>query len=520
MKLQEVKGRVLAHGQEPIASACILILAVLSAGTLLFARLIPGVDLPNHLAVATIVRYAGDLGNSFTDFFHVEAFLRPCIFHPTFCSFSIWPSVEFANRILLTIYAMALPLTVMMVIRRVGGSMWLGLLSLLLIHNFNMSWGFVGFTMAIPVVLLILRQILDYMTAPTMKRAVVLAALCLFLYTVHVLALLFVFVLLPLATIFVYGINWRRLWTTIAIMAPSAILVAWWWWLQPTYGNSTLHHLHNYYANAFLSYLSLRPMELLTLDNYFLFSGNRGFIAAIVSGGVIVVSVVLAVFYNRAELRQRMRTVNARVLASYFTASLACFALLPHKLPGEPYIYQRFSCHLLLALLLAGAYFAGRKVPFALRYSVLGCATVSVILWSGYVRDFDRQNAEFSKSVFADIDTRQPAAALIFDDEFRGQPLYMQFANYYIVWNHGIMTTSIVDYRFGLVRRRVTSDVLPIYNPIVGRFPSAFDPASIEVPYVVTRGSAPVSIRPAIDAMTIVQRTGEWAVYRRDPIGR
>ena len=513
MNFAEVKGDLLAHGQERIAASFICALAAISGCAFLFARLIPGVDLPNHLAVATIVRYAGDMGNSFRDYFHVEAFLRPCIFHPTFCSLPIWPSVEFANRLLLTAYAVALPLTTGLIIRRAGGSMWLGLLSLLLIHNFNMSWGFVGFTMAIPVVLTIVYQLLGHLTSPSVRRALTIGVLCLFLYTVHVLALLFALMLILAAGIAVFGVDWRRWRSLLLALLPSGLLIVWWWWQQPTYGQTTLHHLYGYYTQAFLKYLSLRPFELLTLDNYFLFPGTRGMIVAAVSAGVIVLAVLIALLRNRRQVRQQAHRPYGRVLLAYLFVSLMCFALLPHKIPGEPYIYQRFSVHVLLAVLLVAAYLIGRVTPVTIRLGALACATISVIFWVGYVRDFNSKSSGFTAHVFDDLDPNMPVTAMVFDDAFRGEPLYMQFPNYYITWRHGIVTTSVADYRFSLVRRRVTRDVLPIYNPVIGRFPSTFDPSCLDVPYILTRGPCPVSLRPEINQLRLVKRSGEWAIY-------
>src|SRR5688572_32794894 len=58
-------------------------------------RLFPYVDIPFHLAEATIYRYYNSPGFYFKDYYLVDSFLRPNIFHIAFAGSSIFPSLVF-----------------------------------------------------------------------------------------------------------------------------------------------------------------------------------------------------------------------------------------------------------------------------------------------------------------------------------------------------------------------------------------------------------------------------------------
>jgi len=129
-------------------------LVILHAFALSSSRLLPFTDLPNHLAASTIVRHYGEFGTEFTKYFSVDLFPKPNVLYIAFCSAKIFPSVETASRVWYLLYALLLPLSVLMLIRRLGGALWTSVLSLLLLYSYPVCWGFTGYMMAIPLVLL------------------------------------------------------------------------------------------------------------------------------------------------------------------------------------------------------------------------------------------------------------------------------------------------------------------------------------------------------------------------------
>ncbi|MCX8042751.1 MAG: hypothetical protein N3B18_01330, partial [Desulfobacterota bacterium] len=135
----------------------IFLAAVLTAHIVLFCstRLYPFLDMPNHLALATIYRYFNSPGNAFSTYFRLDLFLQPNIFHLLLCGSNIFPSVEYANRVFFCLYFVLFAGAAVLILRRLGGNMWYALLVPLLFYNCNVSYGFVGCPIAIPVVLLL-----------------------------------------------------------------------------------------------------------------------------------------------------------------------------------------------------------------------------------------------------------------------------------------------------------------------------------------------------------------------------
>ena len=95
----------------------VIFVLCLSMHTILIAsiRLYPFLDTPNHLAMATIYRYYGQPGNHFADYYLIDTVLKPNVFHLFFCGSTIFPSVEFANKVFYPrIYIILLPLSTLL----------------------------------------------------------------------------------------------------------------------------------------------------------------------------------------------------------------------------------------------------------------------------------------------------------------------------------------------------------------------------------------------------------------------
>src|SRR5690348_3780362 len=101
-------------------------------------RVYPFVDLPFHLAAATIYRDYHNPSSLFRMYFTI----RPLLFEPNVLHLLITglplngaPSVDAMNRLLLCGYVTALPLMVYALIRRLHGNDWFALLVFVLVFN-------------------------------------------------------------------------------------------------------------------------------------------------------------------------------------------------------------------------------------------------------------------------------------------------------------------------------------------------------------------------------------------------
>ncbi len=112
--------------------------------------LFPFVDLPNHLAEASIFKYH-EPGNLIGQYYTPTPWYFPNTFHTVFCS--LFPSVEWGNKIFHILCIVTLQLSVFLVIKELHGNPWYGLLAILFTYNYNVSFGFVGFAVSIPVLM-------------------------------------------------------------------------------------------------------------------------------------------------------------------------------------------------------------------------------------------------------------------------------------------------------------------------------------------------------------------------------
>src|SRR5688572_30227451 len=125
---------------------------------LILTPLFPFIDLPNHLAEAAIYKYHGDPGNSLANYYEPVPWYFPNTFHTVFCS--LFPDVELRNRVFMVLYVLALQFSLFLVVRQLKGNPWYGLLGILFTFNYNVTFGFVGFAISIPAVILLFYLIL------------------------------------------------------------------------------------------------------------------------------------------------------------------------------------------------------------------------------------------------------------------------------------------------------------------------------------------------------------------------
>jgi hypothetical protein len=481
--------------------ALFLGLIALHLALVLSARLYPFTDLPDHLAAATIARHAGEPSNAFAEFYRVEIFLKPNTFHLWFCGLALFPSVELANRVFFAVYVVLFPLSVLLVVRKLGGNPWFAFLSFLLVYNYSVSWGFVGFAFAVPLALLFCRFfVLDERGIVGAPRALGAAAALALLYFVHVLAALFCAFLVFLRLAARGRRALRALPANLAAALPlAALILAWWSGEGRDYaGTGLVQFLRDYYSGAFVQTLFKRK-SVFIFDTYHLFEGVKGYaIAALFSLGVVVPAI--------AALRARRRGASG-VLPLLFAAALCCL-FLPNELPQQSVLYERFSVFLLLALIVFGASRSPARLPRAAAAAFVALGILHYALWANYFFDFNRENAGFDRAFLRPEGSGKKLAGLVVDYTYRGRPIYIHLPSYYIVWEKGVATASLADFRFGPVRRRTNTIELPRYLEWVGKRGN-YDGRYRDMDYILIRGGS------APEGFELERAAGAWSLYGR-----
>jgi len=159
-------------------------IAVFAAPTLFLAYL-PMTDLPQHIAVTSILLHIGDPSFGFDEFYE-PAIGRTLYVLPNFLAVGlaqIMP-LAFAMRVVVFLSAVAYPLGVFAVLRATGKSGVLALLALPLMYNRAFFWGFFNFNLALGMSLLAIALLLRPQRSP--RSDVALAALCTAIVFTHV----------------------------------------------------------------------------------------------------------------------------------------------------------------------------------------------------------------------------------------------------------------------------------------------------------------------------------------------
>jgi hypothetical protein len=497
-------------GVRGVVSVALLFVAIHSIAMCVFP-LLPFVDLPNHLAEATVYKFAGEPGNALSQYYKPTPWFFPNTFHTVFCS--LFPSVEMGNRIFHVAYVVLLPLSVFLVVRELGGNLVYSLLALLFTYNYNLTFGFVGFAMSIPILIFFFYFLLRTMRTEAPVHKVGLSLLLILLFLMHAQNALLALAMFACVTVIGHWKAWKKMFYQLVIVPiPLLVMMCSWWITRGSPAEeSTIGYLLEYYQHEFLGDLR-RRVGLIGFDNYQLADGIAGKIIA----AVFFLCILIPVARRDVWRGLRRRLFESPELAysfAFFFVALACYALLPRKLPGQEPLFQRFGTVVILSFILFGSVLLKDVINRSHAYWIPLVLLLYSGAWLEYMYSFNRINASFNKELFSEMPDSARLAGLIYDNKYRGKKLYVHFPNYYITWKRGIAASKIIDYRFGVVRRVADESRLPFYEEMIGDHYAVF-PAYKNVDYLLVRGKPPVQNDANLHGFREVKRAGNWVLYR------
>ena len=476
---------------------------------LLGSRLQPFVDIPNHLAVATIARDHGEPTNRFADHYSLGSPFAPNQAHWRFCSAPVFPSVEAANRIYHAGYVVLLVASTATLVRAVGGDPWAAPLALLYAYNFDVHWGFANFVAGIPAILLFCRLLIADLEAPSSARRLGIAFALLALFFFHVLVALFgilVFVLVLVSTA-------RGPWTTILgriLLAAPCLAALALWWASGGHGDGTAAFLASYYREEWLPTLAGRA-QLLANDNLHVQGVALGLALALLAP-ISLAWFAVAAGGVRRFLRPPFGAASHRVVGMLAAAALGCALLLPDRLPDQRFLWERFSVFFFLALVVAGSR-AAMPRPWIRPAVVVALCCLHLVVHADHFARFQFETRDFVPELFPSGADGATLAGMDYDCRYRGDPTYAHFPSYFVVWKRGIAATSVVDYRFGWIRREGAAD-LPPHVPWLDDAHDRFGHARLD--YLLTCGEIPADSRQLFSSFRPLRTSGRWTLHRRN----
>lgn len=489
--------------------------AAIAAHLMLFSstRLYPFLDMPNHLALATIYRYFNKPGNLFSSYFQLNLFPRPNVFHMVLCGSDIFPSVEAANRIFFSLYIVLFAGVAVLIMHRLGGNIWYGMLVPLLFYNCNVSYGFVGCTIAIPFVLMVIYCMVRDAEGAGGSNLIAIAFLLIGLFFMHALMACFGMCVFLCWVLWQYRQAWRQAVIRFVCVIPVGILLGL-WWLRETAaykGMGMLQAVIGYYQHMYIRHFPLRAGFLIH-DNFRCWGGLVGYAIALAFSFFIIAAVVLPFWRYRSLWRPDAGASKSPIVV-LFLCALLCVFIFPDQLPGYSFLFERFSVFVMLGLIFLGS---THTVSQCMRIfpvlSVVACV-LHFGIWADSMSSFNRENEDFTPELFKDMPC-QILGGLIYDYRFRKISAYDNFTDYFIVWRKGIATTRTIDERSFPVLRAVDERTLPPYLKWVGKY-GHYDGSYRNLDCILVRGEIPESDRPFFDGYRLARSSGLWKIYQR-----
>ena len=490
-------------------SILILVFITFNIVLLASARLLPFIDLPNHLAEATIYQFY-EPGNLLAHYYRPTPWYFPNTFHTIFCS--VFPSVEVGNKVFHVLYIILLQGSVFLVIKQLRGNAWYGALAILFTFNYNVSFGFVGFAISIPFLIILFYTILRYIEKEKFYLNAIIAFLLVMLFYMHAQNALMGLVIYACLMLYHYRTSVRFFYHVVLIPLPLVIMIFTWWFAREAQQTeeSTLGYLADYYASEYFQTFLLR-FRIVVFDNFQLQDGWAGLLIAAGFFSCILIPLMAAKLWKKKPfpLRSSPELVYAGI---FFLIILACYVLAPDKLPGQTPIFQRFCTIVLLSfIILCSILIKMVHLPW-LKYFVAVAVFIYAGLWCEYIYSFNRENKNFTPALFSGMNPANTLAGLIYEDEYRGRKVYIHFPSYYIVWNRGIAASKIIDYRFGVVRRVAPESSLPFYQEYIAENYD-YQAQYANIDYLLVRGSAPVRKDLNVQAFSLWREAGPWKIF-------
>ena len=415
------------------------------------SRFLPFLDLPQHLALATVLRHHGDPAWNLAPYFEAQW----GEFTPYWTHYLLWHALgalvglEAAVRIHLTLYAVALPLAAGELCAALGRPRRLGLLALPLAANTNLYLGFVAYVTAGVLLLLALALLLRQRASPRAGRGLLLALVATVLFFTHVQ----VFTFLLLAAALLCRRQWRA-WVPVALVA-AALLVPWVYLSTTTRPGADRYFPDLDHPRARF----VPPAELVTglpaaMAGAFQDGSDRWLLLA----WAAVLAAALAAARHVPEDRREVWILPG--------LALACYVLLPFSIQGQWNVNQRFAW--LLALFLVAT---PRAAPRWLAPAALGLAVAAAANGGWHHVRFDREAGGFDRALAA-LPRGGRVMGLIFDQ--RGQVVetwpYLHFEQYAVVHNGGLASHSFAQNAPLPVRQRVVLAGPSVWRPDEFRF--------------------------------------------------
>lgn len=501
--------------RDPLLALAFALLWAASLAPIWAPRFLPLLDLPNHLAAVAIWHRFGDPGWGYSHFYRLNrlplpywGYLLPMsvLAHVT--------SIEIANKLVLSLYALALPVGAALLARQMGRSAWLALFAFPLVFNTSFQFGFVTFCIGLAMLPFALWALDRFLQAPSRGRAAALGLITVALYFSHVLPWLF-FGVAAAPLLFCHGVRPRRIALAAGLMLPS-VAVASLGFFAAAHGATAVQAGPLHFSAKFIPLLdTIRQVPTSLLAGW---PGPGGASWVVVLLGLCWLALLLTQSSDEREREAGSGGFEYRLELVCALAALAALLLPVHLYrPVDLWnIGQRFVAvaAILFALLPRGALVGQRRI---ILLPVLLLAFFYPLRLAVHWRGFDRRAAAVRR-LCAQIPRGKSTLTLIYGDgtdpdvDTAAVP-YLMFHAYPQLWSGGFDAWGL---QTGFPMARLPARALPA--PI-WKHPEKFDfdTQGCAWDYLLTKGEVSdgaILGRGDKDRALLLGHDGDWRLYR------
>lgn len=153
-------------------------------------RVPPLQDAWQHLALVDVIHHYDDPGSVYPDYFVLPQSPRPNLayYYLTHLVAFVTPSLEVANKVVISLYLLAFPASFLSLLRAFGRSRWLAFFAFPVTYNAFFFYGFVSFLIGIPVLFAGLAAYRRFLAGPWpahLRQGLLAAALLVLAFFTH-----------------------------------------------------------------------------------------------------------------------------------------------------------------------------------------------------------------------------------------------------------------------------------------------------------------------------------------------
>lgn len=446
--------------RDPWLAAGLWVAVIASMVPLWLADLLPFQDLPQHLAAVRTIHSLDDPFYGLSKYHVVDlARTQYLSWYLALDWLTYLMPLETANRVVLSAYVAAVPLSVFALLRAVGRDPAACLLAAPLAFNVYLYMGFGNYVMALPMVLWGLALLVRLLDSWHPRRALGLALLVVVIFYTHVQALL---MYLGLAAIVVFvrapGLHPRHWWRPASHVLPTLGLLGWWMsqslilasgadWTAGHGGRNTTDTKVRF--DPLMARLEATPKQLLDV-----FTDDKDELLLLSWAALMIV--VLLLGWRRGQAATNAPTPAKRpnwraILRARLPLVLVCASAVVYVLSPISYKWIWPISHRLVPLVALLAVVAVGFVTMPGRRTLLiipatALAIAASMTHVDHIKRFNKEAGPILEVVRA-ADPGKRLVGLMFDRDSAviNRSPYLHFAQYYVVERGGMANFSFAN---------------------------------------------------------------------------